>query len=50
MIEILQLDPFYNGGENIEIAKGKYKLHDTFKGKLKQEIRNIRSHGRKKGN
>ena len=36
IIELLQLDDFYGGGEHIEIAKGKYKLNTSLKDALKQ--------------
>ena len=36
IIELLQFDDYYGGGEYIEIAKGKFKLTATLKDALKQ--------------
>jgi len=38
IIELLQQDEFLDGGEAIQIAKGKYKLPTNFKG-VKQKIK-----------
>lgn len=41
IIKLLQLDDFYGVSENIEIAKGKYKLPETLKegyNKIKRQI------------
>jgi hypothetical protein len=40
-IKLLNLDNFYGETENIEIAKGKYKLPTTLKEGLKQIKREI---------
>ena len=36
IVELLQIDEFIGKHEFIEIAKGKYKLHDTIRGQWKQ--------------
>lgn len=41
IIQLLQIDEFVNKHETIEIAKGKYKLHTTFKGGYKQAKREL---------
>lgn len=56
LIDILKLDPFMAQSDVIEIAKGKYKLSESFKEEYQQRIRfskmklkNIKD-GRKKSN
>lgn len=39
IIDLLQMDEWYGVSENIEIAKGKYKLESTIKEKQKQQLR-----------
>lgn len=39
IIDLLQMDEWLKVGENVDIAKGKYKLETTFKAKYKQEKR-----------
>jgi hypothetical protein len=39
IIDLLQMDEWYGVSENIEIAKGKYKLESTIKEKKKQQLR-----------
>ena len=39
IIDLLQISDWYASGECIDIAKGKYKLETTIKGKMKQEKR-----------
>ena len=39
IIDLLQMDEWYGVSENIEIAKGKYKLETTLKAKIKQDKR-----------
>jgi hypothetical protein len=41
IIKLLQIDDFYGVSENIEIAKGKYKLPQTLKEGYKQIKRQI---------
>jgi len=41
IVEMLQLTDFYNESENIDIAKGKYKLHTSWKKIWKQGKRQI---------
>jgi hypothetical protein len=36
ILDLLQLDNFYGKSENIEIAKGKYKLTTSVKHSIKQ--------------
>lgn len=36
IITMLQLDDFYNESENIDIAKGKFKLYVSLKKSIKQ--------------
>lgn len=36
ILDLLALDEFYGQSENIEIAKGKYQLADSFKKGLKK--------------
>ena len=36
IIKLLNIDEFYGISENIEIAKGKYKLSETVKEGIKQ--------------
>lgn len=38
LLELLQQDDFLDGGEAIQIAKGKYELPTTFKG-VKNKIK-----------
>jgi len=42
IIEMLKLTEHYGISEEIEIAKGKYKLSDNFKEIYKQEQRNLK--------
>lgn len=39
IVKILDIDDFYNKSENIDIAKGKYKLATSFKEAWKQRKR-----------
>ena len=50
IIQLLQVNEFLGKHEYIEIAKGKYKLHDTIRGQWKQGMREIKliGNGRKK--
>jgi hypothetical protein len=41
IIQLLQVDEFVNQHEYIEIAKGKYKLHDKWKQAYKQMKREL---------
>lgn len=41
IIAMLQIDDFYGESELIDIAKGKYKLHSTFKKAFKQAKREL---------
>jgi len=41
IIDMLQIDDFYNESENIDIAKGKYKLHTSLKKAIKQGKREL---------
>jgi hypothetical protein len=52
IIQLLQVNEFLGKHEYIEIAKGKYKLHDTIRGQWKQGMREIKlqGNGRKKNN
>lgn len=52
IIDMLKLSEHYGQSELIEIAKGKYHLHDSFKGIWEQGIREfkMKRNGRKKGN
>lgn len=52
IVELLQIDEFIGKHEFIEIAKGKYKLHDTIRGQWKQGKREIKlkRNGGKKNN
>ena len=46
LLTILQIDEFYGQSETIDIAKGKYKLHTSFRKAIKQakrELINIRN-------
>lgn len=45
IVELLQIDEFIGKHEFIEIAKGKYKLHDTIRGQWKQGVREIKLKG-----
>jgi len=45
IVELLQIDEFIGKHEFIEIAKGKYKLHDTIRGQWKQGKREIKLKG-----
>lgn len=42
ILEFLRVDNFYAVSENIEIAKGKYKMPETFKEGFKQIKRDTR--------
>ena len=42
VLKLLNIDPFYNTSETIEIAKGKYKIPVTFKEGYKQIKRKIK--------
>ena len=42
IFKLLNVDNFYNKSENIEIAKGKYKLPQTLKEGFKQLKRKIK--------
>jgi len=42
IIQCLSIDEMYGVSENIDIAKGKYKLQTTFKGSWEQYKRNKR--------
>lgn len=48
LLAILQIDEFYGQGEHIDIAKGKYKLHTSFRKAIKQAKRELKNkrHGR----
>jgi hypothetical protein len=50
IIQLLQVNEFLGKHEYIEIAKGKYKLHDSIRGQWKQGMREIKliGNGRKK--
>ena len=54
IIEMLKLTDHYGISEEIEIAKGKYKLSDNLKEIYKQEKRNLKfkklNNGNKKSN
>jgi hypothetical protein len=39
IIDLLQMDEWLKVGENVDIAKGKYKLETTLKAKIKQDKR-----------
>jgi hypothetical protein len=39
IIDLLQMDEWYGVSENIEIAKGKYKIESTRKEKQKKKLR-----------
>lgn len=41
IIQLLQINEFYGESENIEIAKGKYKIASTFKQGWKKAKREI---------
>lgn len=41
LIAMLQIDDFTGKGEHIEIAKGKYKLHTSFRKAMKQAKREL---------
>ena len=43
IIAMLQIDDFTGQGEYIEIAKGKYKLHTSFRKAIKQAKREIKA-------
>jgi hypothetical protein len=46
IITMLQLDDHHGISEEIEIAKGKYKLHSSFRKSMKQaqrDLKNIRN-------
>lgn len=42
IIELLQMDDHYGQSEIIEIAKGKYELHNTFSKGFKQIKRELK--------
>tara|TARA_R100001591_G_scaffold32746_3_gene43788 strand:+ start:645 stop:800 length:156 start_codon:yes stop_codon:yes gene_type:complete len=42
IFKLLKIDNFYAKSENIEIAKGKYKLPETLKEGFKKIIREIK--------
>ena len=42
IIDLLQIDDWYNVSETVEIAKGKYELPLTFKDGFKQVLRQWR--------
>jgi hypothetical protein len=42
ILEMLQLDEHYGQSETIEIAKGKYELHNTFNKGFKQIKRELK--------
>jgi hypothetical protein len=42
IVALLQVDEFIGKHEYIEIAKGKYKLHNTIRGQWKQGMREIK--------
>ena len=48
IIEMLKISEHFGISENIEMAKGKYKLHDNIKDIYKQEKRKL--HFKKKKN
>jgi hypothetical protein len=39
VLKLLEIDEFYNEGEFIEFAKGRYKLEETVNGLVKQKQR-----------
>jgi extradiol dioxygenase family protein len=39
ILELLKMSDWHAVSENVDIAKGKYKLETTIKGKMKQEKR-----------
>ena len=41
IIAMLQIDEFYGKGQYIDIAKGKHKLHTSFRKAIKQAKREI---------
>lgn len=46
IIQMLQFDDHHDISEEIEIAKGKYKLHSSFRKAIKQvkrDLKNIRN-------
>lgn len=43
IIAMLQIDDFYCESENIDIAKGKYKLQSSFKKLIKQSKRELKN-------
>lgn len=47
VIALLQIDEFYNQGELIEFAKGKYKLEENRKGIVNQKIRKAKWQSKK---
>jgi len=42
IVQLLSINEFIGVSENVEIAKGKYKLHYDLKGTYKQAIREFR--------
>jgi hypothetical protein len=54
IIALLKVDNFYGVSENIDIAKGKYLLSDSFVTNYKQGKRELllkaKQHGRKESN
>lgn len=47
ILDILAVDNYYNISEEIEIAKGKYKLHTSLKKAIKQLKRNTNGGNKK---
>ena len=39
ILDLLKIDNWHAISENVDIAKGKYKLETTIKGKMKQDKR-----------
>ena len=50
IIEMLKLDDHLGMSENIEIAKGKYKIHNSVKKIYKQEKRKLHFKKKRNGN
>ena len=42
IVQLLQVSEFIGEHEYIEVAKGKYKLHDSVKGQYKQAMREFK--------
>jgi hypothetical protein len=49
IIAMLQINEFYCESENIDIAKGKYKLHKSFKKLVQQSKREIKNKANGRG-